>query len=138
MAPVVLECPNAECALGADGAKYETQALEPDIAMEMMKLHVQKNHTGPVRAGDGTVILKLSPAGPSTPNSQYYCIGQVTPRLVQFWVKRNRLYTAFRKKCQFGRDKNIYTESALTAQNSFFCAPFNIFALKLCSRYQYQ
>ena len=39
--------------MGADGAKYETQALEPDIAMEMMKLHVQQNHAGPVRAGDG-------------------------------------------------------------------------------------
>ena len=44
MAPVVLECPNAECALGADGARYETQALEPAIAMEMLKLHHQ-NHS---------------------------------------------------------------------------------------------
>ena len=53
MAPLVIECPNAECALGADGARYETQALEPDLAMRLLKLHVKQNHAGPVRAGDG-------------------------------------------------------------------------------------
>ena len=53
MAPVVLECPNAECALGEDGAMYQTQALEPDIAIRMLDHHIQQNHAGPVRAGDG-------------------------------------------------------------------------------------
>ena len=52
MAPVVLECPNAECALGADGAKYEIQKLEPDIAIRLLDHHIQQNHAGPVRAGD--------------------------------------------------------------------------------------
>ena len=37
MAPVVLECPNAECTLGTSGAKYKTPEVEVD-------LHVQQNH----------------------------------------------------------------------------------------------
>ena len=41
MAPVGLECPNAECTLGASSAKYKTPELEGTIAMEMLKLHVQ-------------------------------------------------------------------------------------------------
>ena len=44
MAPVGLECPNAECTLGASGAKYKTQDLELELAMRMMELHVQQNH----------------------------------------------------------------------------------------------
>ena len=53
MGPVVIECPIAECALGADGARYETQALEPDIAMRLLDHHmIQHDHAGPVRAAD--------------------------------------------------------------------------------------
>ena len=44
MAPVVLECPNAECNLGASGAKYKTQELEPELAMRLLDHHVQQNH----------------------------------------------------------------------------------------------
>ena len=39
--------------IGEDGARYKTQALEPDLAMRLLALHVQHNHAGPVRAGDG-------------------------------------------------------------------------------------
>ena len=44
MAPVMLECPNAECNLVDRGAKYKTPELEAGLAMEMLKLHVQQNH----------------------------------------------------------------------------------------------
>ena len=44
MAPVVLECSNAECNLGASGAKYKTQELEAAIAMRILDHHVQQNH----------------------------------------------------------------------------------------------
>ena len=53
MAPVVLECPNTECALGTDGATYKTQALESEIAMRLLDHHIQQNHVGPVRVGYG-------------------------------------------------------------------------------------
>ena len=39
--------------IGEDGARYKTQALEPDLAMELVKMHVQHDHAGPVHAGDG-------------------------------------------------------------------------------------
>ena len=52
MAPVVLECPNAECALGMDGATYKTQALEPEIAMRLLDHHIQQNHAAPVPVGN--------------------------------------------------------------------------------------
>ena len=50
MAPVVLECPDAECKLGVGGAKYKTTELEAEMAMRMVELHVKLNH------GQGQVI----------------------------------------------------------------------------------
>ena len=50
MAPLALECPNAECNLGASGAKYKTQEVEIEFAMRMLELHVQQNH------GHGQVV----------------------------------------------------------------------------------
>ena len=50
MAPVVLECPDAKCKLGIDGAKYKTTGLEAEMAMRMVELHVKLNH------GQGQVI----------------------------------------------------------------------------------
>ena len=50
MAPVVLECPDAECKLGIGGAKYKTTELEAEMAMRMVELHVKLNH------GQGQVI----------------------------------------------------------------------------------
>ena len=44
MAPVALECSNAECTLGASGAMYKTPEVEIQYAMELLKLHVQQNH----------------------------------------------------------------------------------------------
>ena len=44
MAPMVLECPDAECKLGVDGAKLKTTELEAGMAMEMLRFHVQLNH----------------------------------------------------------------------------------------------
>ena len=44
MAPMVLECPDAECKLGVDGAKFKTTELEAGMAMEMLRFHVQLNH----------------------------------------------------------------------------------------------
>ena len=44
MAPVGLECPYAECTLGASGAKYKTQDLEAELAMRLLDHHVQQNH----------------------------------------------------------------------------------------------
>ena len=40
MAPVVLECPDAECKLGIGGAKHKTTELEAEMAMRMVELHV--------------------------------------------------------------------------------------------------
>ena len=50
MAPVALECPNAECNLGASGAKYKTPEVEIEFAMKLLELHVQQNH------GQGQVV----------------------------------------------------------------------------------
>ena len=55
MAPVVLECPIAECKLGISGAKYKTPELGEDNAMKMLEIHVQGNHA------QGQVV----PAAPS-------------------------------------------------------------------------
>ena len=44
MAPLALECPNAECNLGASGAKYKTPEVEIEFAMRMLELHMQQNH----------------------------------------------------------------------------------------------
>ena len=44
MAPLVLECPIAECKLGVSGAKYKTLELGEDNAMKMLEIHVQGNH----------------------------------------------------------------------------------------------
>ena len=44
MAPVVLECPIAECKLGVSGAKYKTPEMGEDNAMKMLEIHVQRNH----------------------------------------------------------------------------------------------
>ena len=40
MAPMVLECPDAECKLGVGGAKYKTTELEAEMARRMLELHV--------------------------------------------------------------------------------------------------
>ena len=53
LAPVVLECPYAECALGVDGAKYEAQKVEIEFAIRLLDHHIQANHVGLVHAGDG-------------------------------------------------------------------------------------
>ena len=50
MAPVMLECPNAECNLGTSGAKYKTPEVEIEFAMKLLELHVQQNH------GQGKVV----------------------------------------------------------------------------------
>ena len=50
MAPLMLECPYAECKLGVGGAKYKTTELEAEMAMRMVELHVKLNH------GQGQVI----------------------------------------------------------------------------------
>ena len=52
MAPVVLECPYAECALGADGAKYKTQKVEIKFGIRLLDHQLQHNHVGTVCAAD--------------------------------------------------------------------------------------
>ena len=55
MAPTTLECTHADCALGDEGAKYKTPALELEYAMQMLLMHRQDNHQqgAPVVAGAG-------------------------------------------------------------------------------------
>ena len=43
---VVLECLAALCDLGESGACYRTLKLGEWFAMEMLKFHLQQNHTG--------------------------------------------------------------------------------------------
>ena len=40
MAPVVLECPDAECKLGVGGAKYKTPEVEIEFALRILELHM--------------------------------------------------------------------------------------------------
>ena len=56
MAPLMLECPYAECKLGVGGAKYKTPEMEIEFTMRMLELHVQQNHgQGQVVAAANTV-----------------------------------------------------------------------------------
>ena len=44
MAPVMLECPIAECKLGVSGAKYKTSEVDIEYAIGLLEIHVQVNH----------------------------------------------------------------------------------------------
>ena len=44
MAPVQLECTVVDCDHGADGARYKTQALEEQVAMQMLNNHREDTH----------------------------------------------------------------------------------------------
>ena len=64
MAPMVLECPDAECKLGVDGAKFNNTELEAGMAMEMLRFHVQLNH------GQGQVVAANNTASKNTRERQ--------------------------------------------------------------------
>ena len=40
-----LECPSPDCTLGTDGARYKTPELEAGLAMQMLVMHKDLNHT---------------------------------------------------------------------------------------------
>ena len=44
-----LECPSPDCTLGTDGARYKTPELEAALAMQMLVMHKDLNHTQPVQ-----------------------------------------------------------------------------------------
>ena len=62
MAPVVLDCPAAECKLGDGGARYRTPQLEEDNAMRMLELHA-RNHEPQVQRqqDDAGYVARVKP-----------------------------------------------------------------------------
>ena len=62
MAPVVLECTVLDCDKGEDGARYNTAALEPDLAFRMLTMHRKDAHGQEELGGQQHQEQRVAPA----------------------------------------------------------------------------
>ena len=88
MAPLVLECPNAGCVLGVNGQRYKTPDMEAELALRMLDLHVQQNHSELQGVGEtGPKAQKLQ--RPSIPED---CSEVQWAFFVEKWEDYKRFY----------------------------------------------